>query len=181
MTSDGQEIWLDLRDPSTNTYSTASFTRVADQHWTHAHDFSPNGTYESTLVGTYMTSAGKRALVNLGPQTGYSMLAELSDDGTGTWSTVVRQTTLADLGLDYFDEVGVTPDGRRMIFAGEIGNTSAVYEVDRVDATLPFGKAVRVANVPYAFTPYYLSSDCSRLYFAALDSVFYVPSTCTCK
>ena len=181
LTSDGTEAWVELRTLAGPT-KLGIWNRVADQQWTFSRYLDLNAGQEQLLVGIYETTAGRRLMIQVSPGRSSSTLVERSDDGSGTWSAVERTIAMADIGVDYFDKVGISADGRRIIFSGETGSLTSVFEADRTDALAPFAAAAPLPNVPFTYdVTFYPSNDCTRLYFPALESIFYTQASCTCR
>lgn len=174
ISSDGSEAWFLAQDRSTFKFTFSVFRRQSDNVWTWTRDVDLSAGAEAVIVGRVDTSVGKRLLVQIGPGNGTSRLEERSDDGSGTWSTLLRTATFDALGVGYFDVLGVSPDGLRLVFAGDDRtNMAGLFYADRADASSDFTQAVPLVNVPEANSAYYLSADCSRVYFSAIGSVFY--------
>jgi hypothetical protein len=104
-----------------------------------------------------------------------SGLRELVDDGTGTWNEVLVHD-FAELGVTSLgDQVNLSADGLRLLFIGApIGKaeTNLLY-ADRAAETELFSKATPMPSLEYLPNGF-LTEDCSRLYFSALGTVFYV-------
>ncbi|HSD86777.1 MAG TPA: hypothetical protein VLB44_04655 [Kofleriaceae bacterium] len=173
ISSDGSEAWFLAQDTATFKFTFSVFRRQRDSVWTWSHDVDLSAGKEAVIVGRFDTSEGKRLLLQIGPGGNPSTLEERTDDGSGTWNTVLRTASFDALGVAYFDVLGVSPDGLRLVFAGEIGSTRGMFYADRPDASSDFSPAVPLDNVPAASSVYYLDADCSRLYFSAIGSVFY--------
>jgi hypothetical protein len=101
---------------------------------------------------------------------------ELAIDGTG--STEILQYSAAMLGVYQVNAApNLSPDGLRMVFVGEIDAADTaghVFYSDRPDLTSPFRSAELLQGVPPVSDPF-MSEDCSRLYFSAVQSVLYLP------
>jgi hypothetical protein len=174
ISSDGSEVWFLAQNRTTFKFTFSVFRRQGDRTWTWSRDLDLSNGAEAGIVGRVDTPAGKRLLVQIGPGTAASTLEERSDDGSGTWATVIRTVSFGALGVAYFDVVGVSPDGLRLVFAGDdLASMRGLFYADRPDASSDFALAVPLPNVPEANTAYYLNADCSRLYFSAIGSVFY--------
>jgi hypothetical protein len=171
LSADGTEAWLfDFVARQFLVYR-----RVREQEWAFDRNVTGiNETREAGVIALVDGPDGRRLLVELSPNASLMEIVERSDDGSGTWSTVTSRTTLADLGIDFFARIGSSPDGRRIVFAGERDSRVELFYAERPTPDVAFSAAVPLPNVPIEYdTPYMLNSDCSHLYFSAIGSVFY--------
>jgi len=147
------------------------------------------GPERSSVFSLYDTATSATALV------------EIVDTGAG-WHEL-RRTPLADLGVTSLEEPSLSPDGLRLVFtsygSGIIGGggggwetTSTpsngaelppemvgqpdqpLYYTDRPSRDQPFGPAQPLVTVPSFVQWPYLTEDCGRIYFSALNTLFYL-------
>jgi hypothetical protein len=101
-----------------------------------------------------------------------------------TWA-VLRKQTVASLEVPHVREPSMTASGLAIVFWSEL------YEVDpttnanvrvrrhwyasRASLNEPFGVAIELETVPADVTMPFLADDCGRIYFSALNTVFYLP------
>ncbi len=68
----------------------------------------------------------------------------------------------------------LTSDGLRLIIPGlDATGRSALFYTDRTDIDGTFGMATML-GAPADLSEPYMTDDCARLYFSALDTVFYI-------
>ncbi|HSD86778.1 MAG TPA: hypothetical protein VLB44_04660 [Kofleriaceae bacterium] len=171
LSADGNEAWLD--NFGTSGHALSVFRRTGELQWTWERDLSiADGVY-AVMVGLYDAPGGRHLLVQVNPTDPTSTLVERADDGTGTWPIVLRTTSPADMGLEYFDVVGISPDGLRLVFSGDHGGATRIFYADRPDASAAFSTALEIPNVPDVTSLFVMTQDCTRVYFSALQSVFY--------
>ena len=106
----------------------------------------------------------------------YASVVEIADSGAG-W-TEVRRYPIAELGSVSIQRASLSSDGLRFVFLSQavVNNTSfnAVYYTDRATTSDHFGPARLVDTAPASVEDPYLTANCGRLYFSALDTVFYL-------
>lgn len=94
---------------------------------------------------------------------------------TTTWTKVATYTN-AELGVAIFFAPRLSGDGLRMTGYGQLSSVP-IYRTlyfDRASLADRWNPAVALEGVPNNLTDAMLSEDCSRLYFSALSSVFYL-------
>lgn len=165
LTPEGDEVYIKVREDFTTKLSVYSRDATG---WTLREDLAI-----STAGGDFLASvtrAPARRLFIADP----SILHEYRSDDAGAW-TEVGSYTLTNLGLTTMFAPRVTGDGLRMVVTGRSGASpnEGIYFADRANVASRFGMAVRLSNLPSAIYAS-LADDCSRLYFSALDTVFYV-------
>ncbi len=123
-----------------------------------------------------------------------SVLIEIEDPGSG-W-TEKRRTPAETLGVSSVDEPHLSADGLRLVFVsygGFVGGDGGpapepptdptmepaspdqpVFYTDRASRDEPFGMAKPLMTVPSFVQWPHLTEDCGRIYFSALNTVFYL-------
>lgn len=146
------------------------------------------------LVASTPTRGPVRAVVFSGydAQLAASVLIEIEDPGSG-WIEK-RRTLVETLGVSSVSEPHLSADGLRLVFVsydngstGSSGGTDPdpsttvppspdqpVYYTDRASRDEPFGMAKPLMTVPSFVQWPYLTEDCGRIYFSALNTVFYL-------
>jgi len=105
-------------------------------------------------------------------------LVELGDTGAGF--VEVRRYPLSELTTDasvHVNDASLSPDGLRLVFIAANGgtiNTRVVYYTDRATTEDHFGPIHVLETAPSGVSHPYLTANCGRLYFSALDTVFYL-------
>lgn len=193
---EGDAMFVTKYDFDLKSYMTTEYRR-GEASWSAANVFVNPGYQLSTpsrgpirrmVTGVY-TPNPDPALA------GTYSLAELEYDGSGLKE--IARTKFADLGVGDISMPSLSADGLRLVFTsytntattggGSSGTDSAppittggqsgplVYYLDRESTGVAFaGKAQVLASVPsYVLWPY-LAEDCGRMYFAALDTVWYL-------
>jgi hypothetical protein len=99
--------------------------------------------------------------------------------------TVLRQQTVVSLRVPQIREPSIGADGLELVFWSEHNERDPITNIDnrvrrqwyasRRSLNDPFGVAVELATVPSDVTMPFLADDCERIYFSALNSVFYLP------
>lgn len=147
--------------------------RRNDGAWTYDHDIKlPNNQAIDSFVrfGSPSRAPNRRLLV----RNTTSDFDEIEIDATGA-STKIKTITPASIGLTNL--AGIVPnlsaDGLRMVVYGASSTMSGMFYTDRASLADSFRAATLLDDVPGAGDPF-LSEDCSRLYFSAIGSVFWV-------
>ena len=99
-------------------------------------------------------------------------LHELAIDPSGNVVEFAAYTNAA-LGIGTPQTPNVSPDGLRMVFSAFGGAGFSPYCSDRASKGDLFGGAVPLVGAP-AVTDPFLTEDCARLYFGAIQTVFYI-------
>jgi hypothetical protein len=114
-------------------------------------------------------------------------LIELSDTGSG-W-TELRRYPMSELGTTVYTvaKPSLSRDGLRLVFIGseQAGGTTGedsppttytqpVMYADRASLDAHFGPAVIVDSVPDLVSWPFMTDDCARIYFNALNRIFYL-------
>lgn len=151
------------------------------------------------VVASTPTRGPVRAAVFSGydAQLAISVLIEIENAGAG-W-TEKRRTPVEMLGVGSVDEPHLSTDGLRLVFTSYSGGVSGggggttgggtepeppvmeppsydqpVYYADRASRDEPFSMAKPLMTVPSFVQWPYLTEDCGRIYFSALNTVFYL-------
>jgi hypothetical protein len=140
----------------------------------------PGGWMPDHNVAALVSNADQVASVSRGPTRrlfiirNYS-LREVEVDATGA-STELAPYTEVSFGLTSIFNPRVTADGLRLVVSGTSSSIPrmALYVASRPDLASRFGPATVIENIPSTTASASLSTDCSRLYFSGLESVFYV-------
>jgi hypothetical protein len=117
---------------------------------------------------------------------GVNVLVELEHDGVT--ATELWRTPVTELGIDGIAQQNLSPDGLRTVFIGttvtdpsgedagmEPISGERVMYLDRPDVKAPFQGPARVLDtVPESVYWPYLSDDCERIYFFALNTTWYL-------
>ena len=121
-----------------------------------------------------------------------AVLIEIESSGSG-W-VEKRRTPVEMLGVSSVDEPHLSADGLRLVFVSYGGGVvvggggqeadpptmdptspdQPVYYADRASRDEPFGMARPLMTVPGFVQWPYLTEDCGRIYFSALNTVFYL-------
>lgn len=105
-------------------------------------------------------------------------------DGSGVTEWVLTDIwrlgatyTNAQLGVASFIYPRISGDGLRMTAYGQLAAQPAYRTLyfDRASISAPWNPAQALTGAPSNINDAVLSDDCSRLYFTALNSVFFVP------
>ena len=169
LAADGDVAIAKIYDVNFN-YKHATYVRTNEGVWQWANE--PNiPTSYATSISPVSRGPAHRVFVRDQDLVRYEEWAQQD----ATWQ-LVASYSLADLGVDYLGETRLAPDALRMLFWGRVDVSSPyrVLYVDRPDLTSRFSKAVALTTVPPMVTDPSITDDCGRLYFGALDSVFYV-------
>ncbi len=151
-------------------YSLAEYDRDALGNWTTGPAIPiPLGVLGNISTMT-RASLGRRLFVTSLSGT----MDEYVEDDQAQWSDVATYGA-SDFGLADVGDPQLSPDGLRMVMAGTptSGNMLQTYYVDRPDLTSRFGMPTQIDAIP-GVTDAFLTEDCGRLYFSAIDTVFYV-------
>lgn len=101
-------------------------------------------------------------------------LDELRLDAGGDWVDAGTDHALEQIGVENLRPLWLSPDGRRLLFAVDVGKETAFLAfTERQTTSDPFGPHIRT-DLPFVIDPY-IADDCSRIYFSGLRSVFYAP------
>ena len=147
-----------------------AFARGAGADWSLA------ATIDTTIFTSQITTPSRgpdRHLLALEALTaGPSVIVEYADGGTGTWQNL-GSFDPAGLGVD-IDSMNLTEDGLRLVLHD--GNDNRAYYTDRQSFGDPFRvPAIAMDTVPTGPGLFpYMSEDCGRLYFSALDRNFVI-------
>lgn len=112
-------------------------------------------------------------------------LVEIAN-GTGTWTEQSR-VPVTDLGLPTGAtpmQLSLSPDGLRLVFmtagawvmdgSGQYTWIDPVFYADRASLTDRFSMVVALPSVPDQVQSPFLTADCGRIYFSALNRVFFL-------
>lgn len=167
LSPEGDELYMRTFDGNTG-YLVEVFDRQPDGSWV---DKGPLAIAPSGFGYMTQPTRGPRRHILL---TYGSSIREFADDGTGAWPQV-GETTYAELGMTQFNNPSITGDGLRLTFGGYPvgGSAFRIYIADRADITAPFSNPRMIADLPDGIYDAYIPEDCSRVYFAALSSIFY--------
>lgn len=154
------------------------YDRNADGSWSFVHTLPMFDTY-------FQLSPPSRGATPHLLAVGGTQLDEYIGGPGDTWQLFHRYST-TELGADNtISNITFTADGLRMLFVDEIVSTSggapAMRYVHRDDINVPFGVAVRApdldsyaAQLNMTSDGAYMTEDCGRLYFAAIESIIYI-------
>ncbi len=173
LSPEGDELWVGRTDPNANALLSV-YTR-SDTGWLLAFD-------AYTVMGLPYASPSTPMKKGTPRRTLYSAngeVHELDESAPGQWMDTGMTLTPQALGIAGIASVPqLSPDGLRIVFAGTgtgADAPSGVFYADRVDLSHPFGPAIRVTGPPAEAAYAFMTSDCSRMYFAGLGSILYVP------
>jgi hypothetical protein len=122
-------------------------------------------------------------LVDYNSTTSFYDVVELSD-ASGTW-TETKRYPVKDIATGYtMFQMNLSPDALRLVFKqqamyeqgedGQLVYSDSVWYTDRATRDEPFRTAVKLTTVPDGVQWPFMTADCGRLYFSALNRVFYV-------
>ncbi|HSD87772.1 MAG TPA: hypothetical protein VLB44_09675, partial [Kofleriaceae bacterium] len=107
-------------------------------------------------------------------------------NGTGAWTELYR-FPVTDLGLSSGAtpmEISLSPDGLRLTFmtpgvwtmdsSGQYIYSDPVFYAERAALTDRFNMPVALPSVPEQVQWPFMTADCGRIYFSALNRVFYL-------
>jgi hypothetical protein len=172
LSPDGSELWFSNFTASIGTISVYTAPSSAAQ-WTN-----PTTIYQTSdyiVVGTPTSSGPDRRVMILD---GYEA-HELEEKTPGTW-TDIHAYTPAEFGItNFISVVNLTDDGLHAVFAATFGMNAdiGVFYLARDHTTDTFGAPMLVTGPPLGVQTPFMTGNCSRLYFSALNSVLYVPSS----
>jgi len=153
---------------ATSTYEFRTYRRQSNGTWTRATDF---GTTNAYLEISGPTRRPNRHVV----RTGFDQkLHEFVQDDGGLWTEVAAYTA-SELGVSYPGAPKLSSDGLRLLLNSTAPASSVprVLYSDRPTIQDRFRAAQPLDGVP-AVRDAYMNDDCSRVYFAGLESVFFV-------
>lgn len=158
--SDGKHVYL--RHGNNGMYAYEEWSLADDGTWTFARALPISGF--SSLYDAY----ADRLLIADSATVAYD---EYKLDGT-----LAFQHTPDQIGLVGIIAHDVSNNGLHAFVIGVeamANNRSAVYYTDRAALDTAFSPVRRVANVP-SIDELTVADDCSRIYFPALGSIFYL-------
>jgi cysteine-rich repeat protein len=86
----------------------------------------------------------------------------------------VKSYTAAELGVDRIvRNANLSNDGLRLVFGADVGMVSGAFYSDRPTIDGVMSRARRISETAPNYDPF-LTDDCERLYFSALNSMFYL-------
>jgi len=139
--------------------------------WSYATDFA---AIDSAAFSAPTTTSPRHLLAIEEVDNAMHELVELSPD---TW-TDVGSYAPTDLEAFGFSEApAVSPDGLRIVIDASLtdGGVEQVFYSDRATTSDRFRPFVRISGVPYVSNnTFTLTENCARVYFWALQQVFYV-------
>lgn len=169
---------LFIADASTGSGKITEYARAADPGamptmWGSAVDLVITPADSSIGdVGTPSSASPKRRMFYFGSQGP----TEIEEQAPGQWM-VVGVITAPKLTLTVSTPPNLSPDGLRIVFAGELSGISPrsgfLYSA-RAQLTDEFTSFVLIDTAPTSANDPFLRGDCSRLYFSGLGSVFYI-------
>lgn len=189
-TREGDRIAVTGWEETRAGYSTTEYRR-SEAKWVFARTYVP----ASTMGGYYVLSAAsagpdRRAILfRYEISTNAYVLEELTES-TGWKAT--DSYTLAELGTESLSEPSLSADGLRLVFVsyeykdgsttgvsgGEApqmsGSNNAVYFTARTSLSERFARAKKMATVPDGVGSPFMTEDCGRIYFSALNSVWFL-------
>lgn len=152
---------------------------VPDETGTGWTEIAAIPTMESSTNATQISTPSRgperhAIVVDLDPAFQY-MMNEWVGDGA-TWQPVDRYPLKPVLGAQFSPgPLSLSADGLRLVFNGrDAGGAEATFYVERASTAVRFGTATAITTVPSGLVSPYLTDDCERLYFTAVDRVFYV-------
>jgi len=123
----------------------------------------------ATVIGVAESPAGRRLLVHVGAGPNDWEIVERGDDGSGTWPNVIQRIPAAALGASTV-RLGLSVDGLRLMLSGP---PSLRYAM-RANVDAPFSVPIDMPGIPFNSTHVYtMTSDCGRVYFDVIGSVFF--------
>ena len=172
--------------------------RVTDGVWTAVTSFRPPGLsqYEYYVLSTPSVGPARRFLTSRYDQTlGAQVIVELGYDGGK--ATELWQTPLTEAAVDSVDMPSLSADGLRLLFTSyspglwgrggvsdmleptppeQIGAyEQPVYYMTRASLDVRFtGEAQLLESVPSGVTWPHMTDNCGRVYFSALNTVWYL-------
>jgi hypothetical protein len=184
---EGHELWFATRDSSAPD---RKFFTVYDRdgetwRWRADLPFGLGPDEAGVISPPSRADAGPRRimLLSYGSSVVGPYLLEHVEVSPDTWMPTGDKLSFDQLDVSYAGSPYLSPDAKRIVFVGvpRGGGQARVMYMSRTQIDLPFPMAVPVDGVPgqastvWAINPYYhLTEDCSRIYFTALGSVFYV-------
>lgn len=150
--------------------------------------FTPERADGYSMMSTPTQGAARRAVIQAYDVNFALELLELEETADEGW-VPKRSTPLADLGVTAVFQPSLSPDGLRLVFIdtgyqsptmGDAlppsnGNTmQPVFYTDRADLASPFRPAKMLETVPGLVQWPYMTPDCGRIYFSALNTVWYL-------
>jgi hypothetical protein len=163
LSPEGDELFV-RRTLASPMFAIDRYARMGDR-WVRAArvlTFDGAGNPEMSIP-TARGAAPRRMLV----KTASDVLVEYEEVAPDQWSPVGAPITAADLDATTIDEPNLSPDGRVLVFRGQVEFSSTLLYSRRTSLAVPFGAAV-VAN-PFFGSPVLVDpaivDDCSRLYF----------------
>ena len=171
LSPEGDELWISQRSATSSAATNSVYRRTAGV-WTWQYDVPFITSPEVVLSGP---SRGPNRRMFVDDAANNAVLTEYVEQAPGQWMERQRYSE-ASLGVLYYEHPSLSADGLRLLFYGDGDDNVSIgwFFTNRATIDDVFPRARFVRQVPAV--PYYvhLSEDCSRVYFPALDSVFYL-------
>lgn len=168
---DGDVLLVRRFDTVKNKFLIALYERVSGT-WVYRYDaYTPNQQFSAFPSTPTRGASARRFLLYVG--IGQGQLDEIVETSSGVWSKAASHTT-AELAVATITDVNLSPDGLRIVFNGATASpiAPAVLYADRARVGDPFDHAIAL-DVPAVHEPF-MTEDCGRLYFDAIDTIFFV-------
>lgn len=147
------------------------FRRAVDDSWVHERQVF--GALPTRDVSTPSRGPDRRAMV-VEFDTDHYQLTEIRDTGGSPWE-VVDSYPASVLDVIELNSVSLTADGLRLVFKGSsTAGDSGVFQSERPNLSARFGPARLLTTVSNIAETPFMTEDCGRIYFAGLDTVFYL-------
>ena len=167
---DGDVMLAQDNDPLMGTTTIALYTRL-NGVWSFSEDVLAVPNISEVPSEPTRGATDRRFL--LYPSLTGGAFDEIVETSPGMWSNVTTHTAL-ELDISSWNHPSLSPDGLRIVFSGSPSGTTTprVLYADRATVDDPFHAATAISQ-PDADDPF-LTEDCGRLYFDALETIFYV-------
>lgn len=171
MAPEGDEAYTYLYNRRTFATHLGAYARGSDGVWR----WRENETFPIPIAPGVPSRRPHRHMLIAGND---SLIHELAQDDSGAWSEILPPYTHGELAQPA-SRIDLSPDGLRGIYTGFPDPTTpglTTLYADRASIDQRFGAPTRLDAVPWTYGGPFLTEDCSRVLFSALDNILYVPA-----
>ena len=166
---DGDQVFFE----NLASFQEEVYKRNPDETWSFVGNAFPTNFFIDTTPpsrGPDRRVIRTEAMIN----TGIYQVTEMSD-ATGSWQ-IHDEYPLTDPNVIGVFHPSMTSDGLRLVAEGQLaaGVGKAIIFASRPNVGVRFGRFEVLATVPKAASYPHLDDDCGKIYFSAVDTVFFL-------